>query len=162
MVTEAGCYRDDDCRSGLCRANSCRVRGKAGDACADINALAECAPGLSCRSDKRCAPRGDIGAPCETRPGVGAIVASGDCRFGLHCLLAAGATTGTCQIAHLVDDACATTAECDESEGLRCRLTEGRPTPRTCQGAVGVNDECKESGDCLQGLSCQGGRCMPL
>lgn len=99
---------------------------------------AECLDGV-CRGaacPRTCQPRGVLGEVCSV---------DGDCRSGLYCKVATGASgVGQCATFATVDTVCAADSHC--AEGLRCIDT-------FCRRLPGLNEPCFQ-GHCEDGLYC--------
>jgi hypothetical protein len=188
VVAGGACLTDEECvsescsKSGCtateCCAGMCDAKIAAGGDC--LLAQTACADDLFCRRDSAgntaiCAARIADGQPC----------ANGDlCVAGQRCIVATGASDGVCGAPPSRGQACSS-AECDSSTDI-CD-----PTSKTCVARTAVGGDCtanpngcvpyancdaatvkcvakKRAGeacaklsDCLSGVACTGGVCVP-
>jgi hypothetical protein len=116
----AACAFNAQCQTGFCaiqKGNGCGTCANvpvAGDACDVITA---CGPGMTCTPMQVCQPWVQAGAACDTMTKI--------CAPGSSCVIAAGATTGTCTAdAATVGAACDNRRQtgplCDSNQGLWC------------------------------------------
>jgi hypothetical protein len=157
------------CAEGLnCTGGRCQVAHlQRGESC---SALAACVPELVCgRQDGRCAPRGTLANHCRFDEPW--------CDPGLTCV---GSTQPTClRVVSLgggcLDALCASGSSCTRdgrcvasgSLGARCDGTLACDASLRCvQGFCGTpiveGEACSTQADCVDGLTCDGGRCVAL
>lgn len=120
------------------------IAGGVGESC---NNDSNCRPGLLCK-DAQCTPSGD-------RPQGRECFITDECAPGLYC-----APDLKCAPAgdNPEGSACHSPAECER--GLFCDLKGFSGTCREA-GDTDLNGTCARHGDCLAGLACVSGKCMP-
>jgi len=189
VATGGACLTSEECQSQACDKSACTTATEccAGTCAAKISAGGDCSSSaVGCADDLFC-KQGDTATTWTCAPFIadGQPCTSVDhCVAGRRCNLVMGTTKGTCGVLPARGQACPGTA-CDSSADF-CD-----PASKTCLGRIPVGGDCTglatgcvpyancdtatmkciarkrggeactESSDCLMGVACTGGVCVP-
>jgi hypothetical protein len=159
-VDDASCGFNGQCQTGFCGVMTGNLCGT----CAEVPVAGDsCAAVPACGSDMTCTPQllcEDVVASGGTCDGLNQV-----CAPNYQCVIAAGATTGTCQEAATASgDACdpnkQTAPGCDGRKGLYCDSSSGHCAAITY---VEAGSSCAGAGiACTSGASCFSTVCVAL
>ena len=154
------CDPTTDCCMGICTpdtAMDCPYLGCPGGMyCAvSTTAVPTCKPNGEV-GDEAGGPRGKLGAPCDG--------SFSSCASGMYCAVSVGSTTGVCQSAAAIGQACDPTLPACSSYGPCC-VYDGwcDPSTATCQPPQPVGAACIPNLTyCVAGAQCDGTTCRKI